>query len=178
VHSKLDFVLFDLDGTLTDPLVGISRSMNFALRECGFDEISDERVAECIGPPLDQNFKNVTGTSSPDLITRLVGKYRERFSQVGYAENRLYPGVPEALRDLHKHGTFTMAVCTSKRADYAKMILSMFELEQYFAFVNGGISVFQKSNRSNPCWTTTRLPQTPSCSGTGLWTSQRPRTTV
>ncbi len=67
----------------------------------------------------------------------LIARYRERYAEIGYAENRVYPGIPEALRALSA-SRVSMGVCTSKRADFAERILEHFHLRQYFAFVDGG----------------------------------------
>lgn len=130
-------ILFDLDGTLTDPLVGVHRSMNYALSHFGFAEISLAEAALYVGPPLDVTFSQITQRSSTTLISELVAKYRERYAEVGYSENCVYSGIPDALAYLHKTGV-KLAVCTSKRTDFAEKILEMFALRQFFEFVDGG----------------------------------------
>src|SRR5262249_31487704 len=120
-------LIFDLDGTLSDPAVGIGRSINFALTELGYAPIDERDVSTYIGPPLDVSFRAITGAEAPDVIERLVAKYRERYTAVGYAENVLYPGIPEALRALCAAGQ-VLGVCTSKRIDYAERILELFGL--------------------------------------------------
>lgn len=129
-----DILLFDLDGTLTDPAEGIERSINFALVEHGLPPLTAGRVAEYIGPPLDQSFRLITGT---EHINGFVAKYRQRYADIGYTENVLYPGVQEALATLSANGA-TMAVCTSKRVDFAERILELFDLRRHFCFVDGG----------------------------------------
>jgi len=129
-------LVFDLDGTLSDPAVGIQRSINYALTHCGFSALEPDQINNYIGPPLDEAFIAITSTSS-DQIAALVGKYRERYSDVGYSENVLYPGIPEALDELASHDT-RMGICTSKRADFADRILQLFQIRQYFSFVDGG----------------------------------------
>ena len=132
-----DLLLFDLDGTLSDPIEGATRCINHALVDCGFDSVEDTHVAPFIGPPLNHAFEAITRSTSVDLIDRLIASYRERYSDVGYSECRLYPGVEQAIRQLHADGV-PLAVCTSKRADYAERILSMFGLLELFQFVSGG----------------------------------------
>ncbi len=132
-----DVILFDLDGTMSDPLIGITRSMNYALESYGFAQLPEVELAQFIGLPIDATFSLLANTDSESLIGQLVAKYRERFAAIGYAENTLYPGVRETLDDLY-NSNVVMGVCTSKRADYAEMILRMFEIDQYFAFVSGG----------------------------------------
>lgn len=132
-----DLILFDLDGTLSDPLVGIGRSINYALAHYGYAERELAQLSVYIGPPLDESFRALTGATAPDHIQALVAKYRERYADVGYAENLLYPGIPEALSALDLAG-IPMGVCTSKRVDFAEQILKMFGLRAHFRFVSGG----------------------------------------
>lgn len=132
-----DLILFDLDGTLSDPLVGIGRSINYALTHYGYPARELEQLSAYIGPPLDESFKALTGVSTPSHIEALVAKYRERYAEVGYSENVLYPGIPEVLRALSDAG-IPMGVCTSKRVDFAEQILEMFGLRAHFRFVSGG----------------------------------------
>lgn len=132
-----DIVLFDLDGTISDPLTGITRSINHALTEFGFENLPEHKLGKFIGPQIDEVFSFLVKTESKDIIGKMVGKYRERYSTIGYSENALYPGVRETLIDLYENSV-PMAVCTSKKYDYANKILKMFHLEGLFRFVNGG----------------------------------------
>lgn len=132
-----DLVLFDLDGTLSDPLLGIGRSINYALSTFGYASLELSELANCVGPPLDETFKSITGVTSPSRLNSLVAKYRERYADIGYAENVLYPGIAEALTSLSEAGV-PLAVCTSKRKDFAERILEMFGLRSCFSFVDGG----------------------------------------
>lgn len=132
-----DLLLFDLDGTLSDPLEGIGRSINYALTHFGFPEQTMTDLAAYIGPPLDESFRAITGIRDAVDIEALVAKYRERYAEVGYSENVLYPGIAEALDSLGRAG-MPMAVCTSKRVDFAEQILQMFRLRHHFRFVSGG----------------------------------------
>ncbi|MES2581895.1 MAG: HAD hydrolase-like protein [Pseudomonadota bacterium] len=130
-------LLFDLDGTLSDPLVGIGRSINYALTHYGYPAQEIGQMSVHIGPPLDDTFKTLTGVTTPSHIQELVAKYRERYADVGYSENVLYPGIPEALAAFGTAGIH-MGVCTSKRVDFAEQILEMFGLRTHFRFVSGG----------------------------------------
>lgn len=132
-----DVVLFDLDGTLSDPLEGIARSLNYALDHFGYTPLAVDQVGPFVGPPLDQTFRTITGLTAEAPVNELVTKYRERYAEIGYAENVLYPGVRDALAHLHTAG-IQMAVCTSKRRDFAEQILAMFDLQEFFLFVDGG----------------------------------------
>ena len=82
-----DLILFDLDGTLSDPLVGIGRSINYALTHYGYPARELGQLSACVGPPLDESFKALTGVTTPSHIDALVAKYRERYAEVGYSEN-------------------------------------------------------------------------------------------
>lgn len=132
-----DVILFDLDGTLSDPLVGIGRSINYALSHFGYPELPLSQLAVHVGPPLDQAFTVITGVAAPSALDGFVAKYRERYGEIGYSENVLYPGIAEALASLIGAG-ITLGVCTSKRVDFAEKILDLFGLAQYFSFVSGG----------------------------------------
>ena len=130
-------LIFDLDGTLTDPTVGIGRSLNYALAAFGYPAVDEQDVSQYIGPPLDAAFRQLVPQASEDTIVGMVTKYRERYGKIGYAENDVYAGIPEALKHLASRGV-PMGVCTSKRADFAERILTLFQLRAYFLFVNGG----------------------------------------
>ncbi|HEV8139976.1 MAG TPA: HAD hydrolase-like protein [Pyrinomonadaceae bacterium] len=132
-----EVILFDLDGTLSDPLVGIGRSINYALSHFGYPELPLSELAVHVGPPLDQAFSTITGVAVTSALDGFVAKYRERYGEIGYSENVLYPGIAEALHSLTGVG-ITLGVCTSKRVDFAEKILDLFGLAQYFSFVSGG----------------------------------------
>lgn len=130
-----DLILFDLDGTISDPLEGIGRSINYALTHFGYTPLKLADLAQYVGPPLDKTFEAITGNEAVSNV--LVAKYRERYGEIGYSENVLYPGVAEALSELYA-ANVPMGICTSKRQDFAERILKMFRLTHYFRFINGG----------------------------------------
>lgn len=132
-----DLLLFDLDGTLSDPLIGIGRSINYALSYLQYEPLEMAQLAVFIGPPLDETFHAITGEDSPTRIEAFVAKYRERYAEVGYSENVLYPDIPEVLAHLSESG-IPMGVCTAKRQNFAEKILTMFGIRSYFHFVSGG----------------------------------------
>jgi phosphoglycolate phosphatase len=139
-----DLILFDLDGTLSDPLEGIGRSINYALDHFGYGQLKLSEVAKYVGPPLDETFKEITGNEAE--VKALVAKYRERYGDIGYSENILYPGVAEMLLELQA-ANIPIALCTSKRQDFAEQILEMFELIHYFRFISGGEIGVHKSQQ-------------------------------
>ena len=130
-------LIFDLDGTISDPSLGICKCVNYALYSLGFQIVSMAAVATEIGPPLNETFSKFQPQADQEVITRLISKYRERYAEVGYSENEIYPGVAEAFQALSERGV-RMGVCTSKREDFARNILSMFDLLPLLSFVDGG----------------------------------------
>ena len=126
--------IFDLDGTLTDPEVGITKSYQYALKAFGIHEELDS-LARLIGPPLRHNFGKVYGFSSSDTEKAVV-IYREYFAAAGVFENVVYPGIPEMLQSLKESGK-TLAVATNKAEVFAKQIVKHFDIEKYFACVSG-----------------------------------------
>ncbi len=130
-------LVLDLDGTISDPSLGITRCFNHALQSHGFPAVSDSIIAKEIGPPLDETFLKLAPGINASDVDPLVSSYRERYSDIGYSENTLYPDIPLALDQLRSSG-LSLGVCTSKRRDFAERILSLFELMKYFSFVDGG----------------------------------------
>jgi phosphoglycolate phosphatase len=130
-------IVFDLDGTLSDPLEGIGRSINHALARFGYSERPLAALADCIGPPLDESFPLLTGRDDPAHVRELVASYRERYADVGYAENTLYDGIPAMLDTLRERGA-VLGLCTSKLPVFAERILAHFGLRDRFAFISGG----------------------------------------
>ena len=127
MHRVASYV-FDLDGTISDPAEGIHRSLDYALGAFGHAPIREGELSRFIGPPLDQTFSALVAGATPDHIAALVAKYRERYSDVGFAENVVYPGMPAVLRELDAAGV-GLGLCTSKRADFADRILRRFGLQ-------------------------------------------------
>ena len=137
------FLLFDLDGTISDPLEGIARSFNYALSFYGYREIPVPDFAQYIGPPIDESVKMITGITNDIEINAFISKYRERYSDIGFSENKLYPEIKETINDL-SNKEIPMAICTSKRQDYAERILKLFNIFDHFRFVCGGDIGIQK----------------------------------
>lgn len=128
-------LLFDLDGTLTDPFEGITRCVAHALARQGIN-VADRRELACyIGPPLQQSFEQIHGLSSAASAQALID-YRERFSQIGLYENVVYNGIPELLARLTASGR-QLFVATSKPWCYARRIVEHFGLTRYFGQVYG-----------------------------------------
>lgn len=129
------YILFDLDGTLTDPKLGITSSVQYALRALGIEEPSLDRLEPFIGPPLADSFREFYGLEGERLATA-IDKYRERFATQGIFENEIYPGIPQMLADLKAKGK-KLAIASSKPTLFVEQILEHFEIGKYFDHVVG-----------------------------------------
>lgn len=132
---KMKKLLFDLDGTLTDPFLGITKSVAYSLRSFGIEVNDLETLKPFIGPPLDVSFQEYYQMSEQQSWLA-VEKYREYFSTKGLFENRVYEGMEDFLRSLKEQG-YQLYVCTSKPEVFAKEILDHFSLTQYFDGIYG-----------------------------------------
>jgi phosphoglycolate phosphatase len=131
-----DVLLFDLDGTLTDPKPGIVGSLRFALAQLAVPSPTDDVLAGYIGPPLRGTFATLLGTNESDQIEEAMRLYRQRFADTGLYENRVYDGVPEMLELVGSAAT-AVYVATSKPAIYAERIVRHFGLAHHFRKVYG-----------------------------------------
>ena len=129
-------VLFDLDGTISDPSEGITKSINHALIALNRKPHHTDRLLRFIGPPLFKIFSELLETEDEDLIMKAVLKFRERYFDIGYKENILYPGVLKVLDQLLSDG-YPLYIVTSKRTDIAEKVLIYFEIDSYFSGVYG-----------------------------------------
>lgn len=130
-----DVVLFDLDGTLTDPKVGITRSIQYALAKFKIDEPYVDKLIAFIGPPLVESFKVYYGFDDRQAWEARE-YYREYFAVKGIYENAVYPGIPALLSALSRQGKRLM-VATSKPTLYAEEIVKHFGLAPFFELVAG-----------------------------------------
>ncbi len=128
-------ILFDLDGTLIDSEIGITRSMAHALRALDIEPPAQAVLRSWIGPPLHASFSSVLG-NDPARIDRAVHHYRERFNEVGWCEHRVYPGIEELLARLAAGG-HRLAVVTSKMSDQARRIVDHLPFGHLFEAVHG-----------------------------------------
>lgn len=129
------YILFDLDGTLTDPGPGITRSVQYALRSYGIDEPDLTKLYPFIGPPLKDSFMKYYGFSEEKAM-EAIWRYREYFTAKGIFENRVYEGIPQMLEMLKKDGRILL-IATSKPEDFAVQIVRHFDLEKYFDLICG-----------------------------------------
>lgn len=129
------YILFDLDGTLTDPKEGITRSVAYALRYYGIHVEDLDSLCKFIGPPLKDSFVQYYGFE--DIrAEEAVEKYREYFKPYGVYENKVYGGVDNLLKKLKKSGK-VIILATSKPTVFARTILEHFDLMKYFDVVCG-----------------------------------------
>ena len=130
-----DIILFDLDGTLTDPGIGITNSVAHALAHWNIEVKDRAELYKFIGPPLSDSFMRYYGFSEEDAM-HAITVYREYFSVKGLYENEVYPGIPELLQSLKKMGKIVV-LATSKPEGFAVEILRHFGLYDYFDIIAG-----------------------------------------
>lgn len=128
-------ILFDLDGTLTDPREGITRSIQYALAKLDIDEPDLARLEHFIGPPLLQAFMQFYGFDEAKAW-QAVNFYRERFKVTGLYENRVFEGVSELLEGLQAQGR-TLYIATSKPWEFAREIARHFDFSRHFKVIYG-----------------------------------------
>ena len=129
------YALFDLDGTLSDPKIGITTCVQLALRHFGIIVDNLDELEPFIGPPLKESFMNFYGLSEEQALKALE-VYRSRFSTKGLYENEMYHGIDTMLCELKAQG-YTLAVASSKPTVYVEQILEYFNIKQYFNHVVG-----------------------------------------
>lgn len=132
---KFKNILFDLDGTLTDPALGITNSILYALEQTNRPLPPREELYFFIGPPLVDSFRDYCKISTEEA-RKMVDIYREYFSVKGLFENTVYEGIPETLAALKARGAH-LFLATSKPEHFAKQILDHFDLSKYFDFAGG-----------------------------------------
>ncbi len=132
---RFDHIFFDLDGTLTDPGVGITNAIMYARKKRGLDPGRNEDYYKFIGPPMPQSFVEYWGVSL-DEAKAILADYREYYAPKGIFENSVYPGIPQALAALQAAGC-KLYVATSKPTYMSEQIVERFGLAQYFLTVSG-----------------------------------------
>ncbi|MDE7416726.1 MAG: HAD family hydrolase [Lachnospiraceae bacterium] len=130
-----NYILFDLDGTLTDPKLGITSSVQYALRALGIEEPSLDKLEPFIGPPLADSFREFYGLDEERIVTA-IAKYRERFNNQGIYENEIYPGIAEMLAALKANGK-KLSIASSKPTEFVERILDYFAIKTYFDVIIG-----------------------------------------
>ena len=132
---KQKVILFDLDGTITDPKIGITKSFQYALQHFGIQVDNLDALEPVIGPPLKKSFSEFYHLSE-DQIERAIEKYRERFSTVGLYENEIYDGMENSLKELSEAG-YILEIASSKPTVFVEKICKHFKIKQYFTHIVG-----------------------------------------
>jgi phosphoglycolate phosphatase len=140
-------LLFDLDGTLTDPATGITLSLQHALTKLGSRVPPADDLKRFIGPPLQETFAELLSTKDEAVLGLAIQHYRGRYAQVGIYENELYPDVPSGLAALSKLG-HRLWVATSKPHVYAQRIVDHLGIASWFEKVYGSELSGRNSDKS------------------------------
>jgi phosphoglycolate phosphatase len=133
----LDYIFFDLDGTLTDPAEGITNSVAYALERFGITVKNKSDLNCFIGPPLKESFQRYFDLNE-EQSKKAVSIYREYFSVKGIFENKLYDGIDAMLRTIVDNGKRPV-LATSKPEVFAQKILDHFDIKKYFTCVSGSL---------------------------------------
>lgn len=142
---KVRFLLFDLDGTLTDPALGITRSVQYALKRFGIEENDRQKLLSYIGPPLLDSFKGY-GMNEKEAREALR-EYRVYFADIGLYENEVYEGIPDFLKEAQRAG-YRLIMATSKPEMYACRLMQHFGLTQYFACIAGSDMAEKRADKA------------------------------
>lgn len=133
--KNYEYILFDLDGTLSDPKIGITKSVQFALRRMGITEENLDHLESFIGPPLQQSFSELYSFDETQIGTAIT-HYRERFKDKGMYENTLYERIPSLLQELSDNNPI-LVIATSKPTVFAEEILKYFNIHHHFDLIVG-----------------------------------------
>lgn len=143
---RYDYILFDLDGTLTNPGLGITNSVMHALKKLGIEPPERRELYKFIGPPLRESFARYFDLS-PEHVEEAVEYYREHHADIGLFENELYPGIPALLAELSAGGA-TLLVASSKPEVYVRRILEHFGQAGRFAVIAGSLLDGRRENKA------------------------------
>ena len=142
-----NWILFDLDGTLTDPGEGITNSVAYALKKYGIEVSDKSELYKFIGPPLRDSFMKYYGFSEDDAL-KAIEYYREYFRDTGIFENKVYEGVEDMLKSLCDMGR-KIVLATSKPEEFAVRILEHFNMSKYFTVVAGASMDSSRSKKGD-----------------------------
>lgn len=141
-------ILIDLDGTLTDPKVGITTSARYGLEKIGHPISDETNIDWIIGPPLKASLAKILNVEADHVLAeQALMAYRERFAVKGLYENHVFEGVAETLAELKRRG-YRLFVATAKPTVYAKQILEHFDLAQYFTEIYGSELNGERTNKA------------------------------
>lgn len=144
---KYEILMFDLDGTLTDPAEGITNSVAHSLRKFGIEPPSAAELYKFIGPPLLDSYEKYYGLKGEDGVLA-VKYYREHFTDIGLFENELYEGIPEMLFALKSAGK-KLYIATSKPEPFAVRIAEHFKIDKYFNFIAGSTLTEKRTKKTD-----------------------------
>lgn len=144
---SIEHVLFDLDGTLTDPAQGITNSIIHSLKHFNIEVKDRTELYSCIGPPLIECYMKMWNFSLEEA-KKALEVYREYFSVKGLFENEVYDGIEDMLKSLCASGK-KLYLATSKPEVYARRILEHFNLDRYFTFIAGNSLTEDRSKKSD-----------------------------
>ncbi len=144
--KKYDIILFDLDGTLTDPARGLVSGFVYALSKMGVAREDFGDLHRFIGPPLFEVWQAEFGFT-PEQSSHAIDVFREYYDIYGWWDNELYHGIKELLSSLRASGK-KLAVATSKPEVTAKRVLKLFGLTDYFDFIAGALSGTERHKKS------------------------------
>ncbi len=142
----IENILIDLDGTLTDPKLGITTCIRYAMQKLGRPLADEVDLDWCIGPPLKSSLAKLLQSDNDKLAEQALSLYRERFSTIGLFENEVYPEVAETLEKLQQQG-YRLYVATAKPTIYAEQILVHFDLAKYFKKIYGSELTGERTNK-------------------------------
>ncbi len=128
-------IIFDLDGTIIDPVEGITNAAKFALEQLGITDVSQDSLNAFIGPPLMETFTQQFHLSREDAICAIM-HFKEHFKEHGLHQNTLFPGIAHMLATLQLSGK-RLYIATTKPVDFAEIILDDFGIVPYFTFICG-----------------------------------------
>lgn len=131
----LQYCFFDLDGTITDPKIGITSSVAYALEKYGITVEDKDQLTTFIGPPLHESFRKYFGFSHMAAYDA-VDKYREYYKTQGIFENFLYDGMADLLKSLQNAG-IKIVMATSKPEIFAQQIAEYFHIDSHFTCIAG-----------------------------------------
>lgn len=140
-------ILFDLDGTLTDPGIGITGGVAFALDKFGITEKERDKLNRFVGPPLGESFHNFYGIPKEEC-DNAIKYYREYYSVTGLFENELYEGISELLAELKDKGC-KVILATSKPEEFSVKILKHFDLYKFFDFIGAATMDGSRSDKAD-----------------------------
>lgn len=144
--GRFPYLLFDLDGTLTESGPGITGSIAWTFQQMGLEPGDPQELRRFIGPPLRDSLRDFRGLSDREA-DRFIELYRSRYETVGILQSDPYPGIPDLLGDLRQEG-YTLFTATSKLREVALQVLEHYDLTAYFAYVGGGDPVIGQDKPS------------------------------